>query len=220
MQTQEEDNKKDDIRRKKKTKLFNKLYVDMQESLNSSVHKKLKIHAISSYKTLQQFEKILDSNFQMYTNHDEKLFEKSVILQRVFFNRPQLSTKNKEVVWKYIHSMYSLVKEENKEVVAIHQKDGLEGLVESLMNNENSGFKSIVDDISAQLQKASIGKNLDEQTIIKDLMSGNLESSGIDFKKIIESTSKNLEKKINDGEIDKNEIMKTTDKIKNTLNFK
>lgn len=211
--------KEEDLRNKKKTKLFDKIYVEMQNAMNSSFKKKFKIHNVSSYRSLLQFEKTIDANYEMYKNHNEELFEKSIILQRLFYTKPQLSAKNKEVVWKYINTLYSLVKEENKEVTVAPKKEGLESLVESLMNNESSGFKSIVDDISAQLQQVTVGKNINEQTIISDLLSGNLQSSGIDFKKIIESTSKNLERKINDGEIDKEEIMKTTDKIKNTLNM-
>ncbi len=211
--------REEELRQKKKTKLFNKIYVEMQNAMNSSFKKKFKVHNVSSYRSLLQFEKAIDSNYKMYENHDEALFEKSIILQRLFYTKPQLSNKNKEVVWKYIQTMYSLVKEENKEVVVSPKKEGLESLVESLMNNESSGFKSIVDDISLQLQQATLGKDINEQSIVNDLLSGNLQSSGIDFKKIIESTSKNLEKKINDGEIDREEIMKTTDKIKNTLNL-
>lgn len=211
--------REEELRQKKKTKLFNKIYVEMQNAMNVSLKKKFKVHNVSSYRSLLQFEKTIDNNYEMYKNHNEQLFEKSIILNRLFYTKPQLSSKNKEVVWKYIHMMYSLIKEENKEVTVAPKKEGLEGLVESLMNNESSGFKSIVDDISSQLQKATIGKDINEQTIVNDLLSGNLQSSGIDFKKIIESTSKNLEKKIKDGEIDKEEIMKTTDKIKNTLNI-
>lgn len=209
----------EELKKKKKTKLFNKLYTALQEALNASVNRKLKIHSINSYSLLEQFEETISSNSELYTKHDEKLFDKIFIIQRAFLNRPKLSNKNKEVVWQYVESMYSLVKEENKQVATVQQTDGLENLIESLMGNQSSGFKSIVDDISNQLQRATVGKNIDEQTIIRDLLSGNLESSGIDFKKIIESTSKNLEKKINDGEIDKDEILKTTNKIKSTLNL-
>lgn len=211
--------REEEVRQKKKTKLFNKIYVEMQNAMNTSFKKKFKVHNVSSYRSLLQFEKAIDSNYKLYENCDEALFEKSIILQRLFYTKPQLSNKNKEVVWKYIQMLYSLMKEENKQIAAVHKKEGLESLVESLMGNENSGFKTLVDDISSQLQQATLGKDINEQNIVNDLLSGNLQSSGIDFKKIIESTSKNLEKKINNGEIDREEIMKTTDKIKNTLNL-
>jgi hypothetical protein len=210
----------EELKRKKKTKLFNKVYTDMQTAINASLKKKSEVYTVSNHVLLVQFEKDIDSHYKMYEECDEKLFDNCNILQRIFKNKPQLSSKNKEVVWKYIQTLYSLAKEENKQVTRIPQKEGLESLVEGLMSNGDSGFKSIIEDISAQLQQASIGKDINQQTIVRDLMSGNLESSGIDFKKIIESTSKNLEMKINSGEIDRDLLTQTADKIKNTLNMK
>lgn len=210
----------EEIKLKKKTKLFNKVYKDMQDAVNSSLKRKWEVHSITNHNIITRFENDIESNYKMYEDCDEKLFDKCIILSQVFKNKPKLSSKNKEVVWKYIQTLYSLAKGENKQVTRLPQKEGLESLVESLMNNGDSGFKSIIDDISQQLQNASMGKEINQQTIVRDLMSGNLESSGIDFKKIIESTSKNLEMKIKNGEIDKDLLTQTADKIKNTLNMK
>lgn len=220
--TDTEESIKENLRIKKKTKIFNKIYTDMQNSINTSLKRNYKVHAISNYRSILKFEKDIDSNYKLYEDQDEKLFDKSIILQRIFSPRPKLSNKNKEIVWKYIQNMYSLIKEENKqlEVKSTSRNSDLEGLVNNLMADENSGFKSIVDEISTRLEKATVGKKINENTILSDLMSGNLQSSGIDFKKIIEDTSKTLEKKIKNGEIDHEKIMKTSDDIKNTLNMK
>jgi hypothetical protein len=207
----------EDIRKKKKTKLFNKVYTDLQNAINVSLKKKNKIHTVSNYKLLEDFEKQIDANYTLYEKFDEQLFEKCSLLVRVFSSNPQLSSKNKEVVWKYIQTLYSLVKEEKKEVTPVPKIDGLEGLIDNLMNNTDSGFKSIIDDISSQLQQATVGKTINEQTIVQDLLAGNLKSSGIDFQKIIESTSKNIQKKIEDGDIDGEKLTNTANRIKTTL---
>lgn len=203
---------------KKKTKLFNKLYTDMQNAINYSLKKQTKIHTVS-YNAIKQFEKFIDTNHELYVKMDDSLFKTSVLLSRVL-NGKVLSTKNKEVVWKYIQAMYSLAKEQNKELdIVVKHKDGLEGLVGSLMKDD-SQFKDIVQDITSQLQNLTAGKEIDQQQIINDLLKGNLQSSGIDFKKIIEDTSKTITEKINDGQIDKESIIQTGNKLKNLFETK
>lgn len=199
---------------KKKVKLFNKHYQDMQEGLKVSLKKpRDRVYNVKTIDQVNEFSKQVEDNIDLYNKKDIQLFEKVLLLQRVFFGKPSLSNANKVVIWKFIEILYSLSKEENKQIATTSSDGDLSTLIGSLMNDQNSGFKSLVDDISSQVQSSLEGKNVNEQQIISDLMSGNMQSSGIDFRKIIEQTSQKLQGKVDRGEIDINKLKETGDKI-------
>ena len=203
---------------KKKVKLFNKTFVKMQESVKVSLKKmNSKTYKIKSIADIDEFVKNIDENAELLTANDTALFTKVRVLNEFFADKPQLSKTNKTAVFKYINTLYSLGKEEKQAVVPqIPQgmdMSSLEGLVNSLMSDEKSGFKDIVSDISSQLESSLSGKDIDQTKIVSDLMSGNLKTSGIDFEQIIRNTTKKLEKRVEDGTVSIEELKATSDKI-------
>lgn len=203
---------------KKKVKLFNRHYQDMQDGLKISLRRpRDRVYSVKTIDQVNDFSSKIEENIELYNEKNIQLFDKVLLLNRVFFGKPSLSNANKVVVWKFIEILYSLSKEENKHVATKDNNADLSSLIGSLMNDQDSGFKSLVDDISTQVQSSIQGKNINEQQIISDLMSGNMNSSGIDFKKIIEQTSEKLKGKVDRGEIDINKLKETGDKINSII---
>ena len=202
---------------KKKVKLFNKTFVKMQESVKISLKKmNSKTYKIKSIADIDEFVKNIDESAELLTANDTVLFTKVPVLNQFFSDKPQLSKTNKTAVFKYINTLYSLGKEEKQAVVPETPQismSSLEGLVNSLMSDEKSGFKDIVSDISSQLESSLSGKDIDQTKIVSDLMSGNLKTSGIDFEQIIRNTTKKLEKRVEDGTVSIEELKATSDKI-------
>lgn len=212
----------DPIVEKRKVRFFSKCYKEMQTGVNKSLKRgNDKVYSVKSIDEIDRFVKQVDENESLYKNQDLELFNNVVILKRVFYGKPALNTANKSVVWKFIQTLYSLGKGENKQVVNVTAPTGELGalgeLVNNLVNDKDSGFKDMIDDISQQLESSMKGKNIDQTNLVSDLMSGNLQSSGIDFQSIIEQTSRKLKEKVDKGEVDISKLKETGDKIKNVI---
>jgi hypothetical protein len=149
------------------------------------------------------------------------LLKKVDLLSQFFFNKPALTSSNKEVVWKYLEAMYSMSIGEKQEVVK--QNDPLDvtklgEMVNLLMNDKESGFGSLIEDISEKLRGKLEGNDEDKSKMLQDLMAGKMESSGINFKDIITQATDSIKEKVESGEIDINKMKYVADSIKSTLN--
>lgn len=211
----------DPLVERRKIRMFSKCYKEMQTSANKSLKRgNDKVYSVKSTEEIDRFVKQIDENDNMYRNQDLELFNNVIILKRCFYGKPQLNAVNKTVVWKFIQALYSLGTGENNQVAAPASSSDLGGLgdlVNSLVNDKDSGFKDMIDDISKQLEISMKGKDINQATLVADLMSGNLQSSGIDFQSIIEQTTHRLKDKVDKGEVDIEKLKVAGDKIKSAI---
>lgn len=204
---------------KKKITLFNKCYKEMQEGVKKTLKKgNDKIYKVKSVEEIERFCRQIDENSKEYKEQNTILFDNVIILKSFFHGKPSLNNANKTIVWKYLDAMYSIGSGKKKDKTpVVKNSQGLENLVNSLVSDEDSGFKDMIEDISKQLENTMKGKDINQATLISDLMSGNLQSSGIDFKSIIENTTKSLKDKVDRGEVDIAKLQETGEKIKKAL---
>lgn len=197
--------------KKIRVKVFNKIYADLQEAFRKCLKKSvMKTYTIKKYEEIERFDRQINEHLPLYIKKDTLLFQKVMILRRIFSGQSTLSNKNTEVVWKFIDVLYNInnepIKHSEQELnIDISKIDtsGLEDLVKTLSMDETSGLKSIMDDIASQVGDTT-------NISIADLMSG---KSGIDLQAIIQKSSKNLEDKIKTGEIDRTKIEEAGAKI-------
>ena len=123
---------------------------------------------------------------------------------------------------KYIESMYSLARGEKK--LSLNKREdfnmtSISEVVGTLLNDEPGGMKDLINEISGKLEVSMEGKDIDQSQILKDLMGGNMESCGINFQDIIAESSKNLQEKVQNGEIDITKLKDIASKLKSGMNL-
>lgn len=204
---------------KQKIKLFRKTYFDLQTTVKTCLRRP--DDQIFSIKTIEQvnlFEFEIDKNIDLYNTKDFKLIPKITILHNIFNNKPVLSKTNKETVWNYIEVLYSLAKQQNKQISEdLINNEGLSSIVNDLMNDKESGFNDMISDISSQVTDMLKGKDINKTDLIQQLLSGNTNANGLDFQSIIEKTSAKFKAKADAGEIDVNKIRETASRINNSI---
>jgi hypothetical protein len=211
-------------KRKLKVKIFNKVYKDMQHNIKTVLRRNNdETFSVNKGSDITTFALEMDSNKTLYDKNDIELLSKVTILNNFFKNKPELSTSNKTIVWKYIELMYSVAKEEKKEALEKKQDFNIGNISEVigslLNNNENGGFKDLIKDISLKLENDIGDKDIDQTQIISDLMSGNMNSCGINFQSILDESSKSLHDKVQNGSIDMEQLKQVAEKIKAGLNL-
>jgi hypothetical protein len=204
---------------KKQLKMFNKVFVQMQDAVKVSLKKmNSKTCKAKQIEQLHKFSSDVETHLALYASKDQDFLKKVELLNEFFADKPLLSKANVEAVWKFIHAMNVIAKNSNDTNLVVSNTPNaasLEALVGSLMSDENSGFKNIVEDISLQLEASMKGKDIDQSKVIGDLLAGNLNTSGIDFGEIIKTTTKNLQSKVESGEVDINKLKQTSEQIAN-----
>lgn len=208
--------------RKHKIRTFNKIYKELQHSIKTVLKKSThKSFDVTDIKVVNYFGEQMDTYNSLYESRDVELLKKVDLLQKFFFNKPPLSQQNKEVVWKYLEAMYSLAKEQKKELVkqkAPLDLSNLSGVLGNLMNDKDSGFGNLISDISKNLEGKITGE-VNQTQILQDLMSGKLESCGINFQEIIQQATSSLKEKVECGEIDIEKLKSTAESVKSSLNI-
>lgn len=208
--------------RKHKIRTFNKIYKELQHNIKTVLKKSThKSFDVTDIKIVNYFAQQMDTYNGLYETRDVELLKKVDLLQKFFFNKPPLSQQNKEIVWKYLEAMYSLAKEKKQELVK--QKtpldlSNLSGVLGNLMNDKESGFGNLISDISKNLEGKITGE-IDQTQILQDLMSGKLESGGINFQEIIQQATSSLKDKVDSGEIDIEKLKSTAETVKSSLNI-
>ena len=209
--------------RKHKIRTFNKIYKELQHKIKTVLKKSThKSFDVTDIKVIDLFASQMDTYIQLYQTRDLELLKKVDLLNKFFYNKPQLSSQNKEITWKYLEVMYSLAKEEKKDLVKKETPidlNNLSGMLNSLVNDKESGFGNLISDISKNLE-GKIGTGvIDQNQILQDLMSGKMESGGINFQDIIQQASSSLKEKVDSGEIDIKKLKDTAEGIKTSLNI-
>lgn len=204
----------------KKVKYFNKMYKEFQTNLLKSLKKaNEKVYSVKRIEQINEFDKQITENLDLLKEKNELLFEKVSLLKRIFFGKPKLNQINSIIAWKYINIFYTIssgtsviTSSSEKPEDELMKSFGLSssqmsGVVNELVNGKNEGLQNLVKDLSSQF--SSIKKDIQPKEIIEAIMNPGKENSmGIDFKQIIENTSK----KITSGEIDISSIKEAISK--------
>lgn len=212
-------------KRKLKVKIFNKMYKDMQQNIKVVLKRNNdRVYSVNKHTVVKNFAIEMDTHKTLYDNMDSELLKKITILNIFFSDKPELSKSNKSAVWKYIELLYSISKEEKKEVLKKKEPFNLGSIsdaVSTLMNDDSAdgGFKDLIKDISSKLENDIGDREIDQAKILQDLISGNMNSCGIDFKNIIDESSKSLHRKVETGEIDIDKLKDVASKLKSGMNL-
>jgi hypothetical protein len=208
---------------KQKVKIFNKLYKDMQSQLKVVLKKTTsRSFSIETISQIETFSNQMDTYVTLFNTKDVELLKKVDLLSQFFRDKPALSSSNKECVWKFIETLYSLAKGSKQELVKQPEQfdiNSIGSIVSNLMSDESNGFSALVKDISSKLEGTLDGKDIDQTKILQDLMSGKMESSGINFGNIISQATESLKLKVESGEIDINKISGVASGLADTLNL-
>ena len=197
-------------------KLFNKQISNFQLSLSKSFKRNYPILQFTK-EEIVEFVKQIDDNEKMFRDQDPALFTKVTIIKRILADKPKLSKINTVVLWKYISVLYSISSGKKLEKITSNTRSSLEDTIATMMEDDTSGFKNLVEDISKQLTETIGDNEVDKGQIMRDLMAGNLKTGGIDFNSIIQSTSKKLQAGVEKGDINLENLMKASEQIKQLL---
>lgn len=209
----------DSVNKKKqklKMEMFNKYFKSMQKDIKIVLKKTShpSFEALS-YKDITNFSLDMNLNIELYNKKDPLLLKKVQILDLFFSTKPTLSNANIEVVWKYLELMFSIVEGHKKEVAVVGVKQPFDmskllPAMTNLMTDPNSGLSDLITTISEKLSATLEGKEIDQETLMKDLLSGSTSSSGINFADIISQTTEVLKEKIEKGEVNLDKIKEIT----------
>lgn len=208
---------------KARVKLFNNSYKALQENIKTVLKKTS--HAtfsVSKAKDVDRFSREMDENILLFNQSDIELLSKVKLLNQFFENKPTLSVANKATVWKYLEVLYTISSGKKQEIVKVSDSfdmSKLGDMVGTLMGDESSGFKDLINDISSKLESTLVNKDIDQAKLLQDLMAGKMESSGVDFGSIISQATKSLKEKVDAGEVDLDKIKDVTDKLRGNLNI-
>jgi len=207
----------DNVNKKKqklKMEMFNKYFKSMQKEIKIVLKKTShpSFEAVT-YKDITNFSLDMNLNIELFNKKDPLLLKKVQILDLFFSTKPTLSSANVEVVWKYLELMFSIVEGQKKEVAVVKQPFDISKLLPAmtnLMTDPNSGLSDLITTISEKLSTTLEGKEIDQETLMKDLLSGSTSSSGINFADIISQTTEVLKEKIEKGEVNIDKIKEIT----------
>lgn len=207
-------------KQKLKIKIFNECFVDMQKNIKLVLKKTHHLtFRVESTRELFEFVEQMEENMQHFIEQNVELLKNVKLLDKFFTNKPTLSQKNKEAVWKYLDSLYTLASGKKREQQLVKKQESFDiqkmsGLLETVMNDEKSGLKELIGDISSTLQESLKDKKVDQNQLIQDLLSGKTDSSGINFEEIISNATDSLKEKVDSGSIDINQLKNIADNFK------
>lgn len=209
-------------KQKIKIQLFNEYFKAMQKDIKMVLKKTSHpSFEATTYKDLSNFSLDMNLNIHLFDNKDVELLKKVEILDRFFSTKPPLSSQNVQEVWKYLEYMLFVVdgkkRTVEKKMIAPADMDltKITSAMGSLMSDPGNGLSDLIENISSKLQASLQGKEVDQQQLITDLMSGNSSSSGINFGSIISQTTEALKEKIDSGEIDMGKLKEIADSMTN-----
>lgn len=207
-------------KQKLKIKIFNECFVDMQKNIKLVLKKTHHLtFRLKSTIELIEFVEQMEENMQHFREQNIELLKKVKLLDKFFINKPALSQKNKEVVWKYLDSLYTLASGKKREQQLVVREEPFDiqkmtGLLETVMSDEKSGLRELIGDISSKLQDSLKDKEINQAQLIQDLLSGKSDSSGINFGQIISNATDSLKEKVDSGSIDINQLKSIADNFK------
>lgn len=209
----------------KKLKLFNKVLKEFLIDFNSLQNGRSTVlqFKVENSSILNSFRDEISFSIDKFLDCDETVFEQISLCKKIGLNNIDSETVNRVKIWTYIHNLYIITLEKDKE-------DFLEKSKKSLEKLENSKLKSsiaipnemnnLISDISIQLTKSLEGKdlsNLNPMDLMSSLLSGNSTSNGIDFGSILQQATKTINDKVESGELDLNKLKEQASSMIGTI---
>lgn len=201
---------------KKQIRSFNKIYREMQQNVNACLKRSTCLkYQVRYSQELVDFSLQIESNYDLFAQRNNLLFDEVSLIKKILVGKPALKANNISTVFNYLTTLYSIAKLENKNTVTPEESNSsIVDVVKDIVEVPGkSGFKDLIGDIMADIESQKGNGNFKEDQVLADLLSGNLQTCGIDFKTIIDKTVASIKTKINNGEIDQNEILETSRKL-------
>lgn len=181
----------------KRVKIFNKLLKEFLDDYKRISDKEYNFKAdnaafLNCYREEVKF--VSDRFFK----RDSLVFENISLCKKMDLPSTDLGD-NKEIVWKYLHNLYIVTLETNKEKEEATLSKFNKGM------SEDTQFSGLVKDIASQVSKSFEGKDLSKinpMELISGLMSGQSTMGGIDFTEILNTTNRTIQNKVESGELD------------------
>ena len=221
----------------KRLKIFNKILKEFLNQCNTikkgETRTMFKADSISFLKTFRQE---CDFLFESFINCDDCVVGSISLCKKADLDKliSELSTENSKSLWGYIHNLYIVCvngdKNVNLEEIVNKSKEGISLINKDFIKNvgdDTSPFGNdlggIIEEISnhvnSQLVDNSTDGEIDPMELMTRLMSGeeNVIMGGVDFSKILKSTTESIQNKINSGDLDINVLKNQTMGLLNSV---
>lgn len=215
----------------KRVKLFNKTLFELVVELKKT-GKNVSFVKIKNFEEVKDYKKSVMEHFEDFMSCKVSSLDNNPLLLKYNINLSSLSITDLPTLWKYFHNLYfiSLSKEDNEtqeeytqrvnELIRTSERNVSKLNVSSDFNIfsilKNDTIKNLVEKTSKDIASQLEGKDLDSinpNDLITGLissMSGSSSSSnntGLDFSQIISKTKENLQKEIEGGNINLEEVL-------------
>lgn len=220
---------------KKRIKIFNKILKEFLEEYKKIVNKDYyQIVKVKEMHVLTNFQNEIKNNVELFLECDKKVFGYITLCKDISLDK--LEKEIETNIWQYLHNLYiiTILESERKEEFANRSKERLRQRELSLTRNTNTnsignllgsimgnpGLSNLIEDISKEVSKKLEGKDLshiDPNELLSNLLSGNGETSGINFNEIIHTTKEKFQDRVDSGEIDVKSLQNIANTFSNTL---
>lgn len=188
----------------KQIKIFNALYSEFLSEYQKILNIPEKKIKIKTTKTLLDFKEDADKDFEAFLSCEDSCLSNFKLLKQT-----EVDCSKININWKYLHNLYFIVdKTKDKEIIEKSEKNILVKITKKVEMNPNF-LGDLVKDLSGDIQKSLEGKdlsNLDPDTLMQSLLSGQQSIGGINFSEIISQTTEKLKLKVENGDIDINQL--------------
>lgn len=210
----------------KKIKLFNKVLNEFLKEYNTINSEQLSLK-VKEYKILAMYKSDIEKVNEQFISCDPKCLKDISLCSRFNLDSitPEIYNNNKKIIWKYLHDLYFITLEKDKltDDLLLDSRRSINNLVTSITSvnpitsinslpdltkmfgDSNDGMQSMINDITREVTdklKNQDLSNIDPMTLMTQLMSGNNSINGIDLSSIIQSSVSKMQVKIENGEID------------------
>ena len=219
----------------KQIKLFGKIHQEFLNEYNVITNQPLKIFKIKKSSILLCYLEDVSEVIDDFLDCKENCLKEVTL-----FKLNGINSSKAKLNWKYLHNLFWIVKKDktpeilerskagisNSELaVLITPKGNLNGSKNSLDSIQklmsSSIFGNIIKEMSGDIQKSLEGKDLsmiNPSELLSSLMGGETKVvGGIDFSSIIEKSTKSLKTKVENGEIDLNQLKESASSIAGSL---
>ena len=195
----------------KQIKIFNKLYSEFLADYIKVSGKPNATYKIKNSITLETYKKDIDISL------DDFLSCKTSCLNNISLLKDSGVTWDKvKINWKILHNLYFLVDKTKDQKILDKSK---ESIAVDLIG-KNDFLSDLVGDLSGDIQKSLEGKDLSKLNpalLMNSLLAGDRSVGGIDFADIIAKTTEKLRAKVENGEINIDQLKGISGNIKSVL---
>ena len=198
----------------KKIKLFNKVLRELLKEYNIINIKQYSIK-VKEYSILAIYKSEVNKIEELFINCDKSCLKNISLCNDIDLDSLNLETynNNNKIIWKYLHALYFITLEKVDDNLILDSKRSINNIeskeLENAVKNAGSaGMQSMINDITKEVTNVLQGQDLSDLNpldLINQLISGN-SIKGIDLNSIIQSSVLKMQTKVDNGEIDLEQI--------------